>query len=80
MPALSRERDLDQIHFQLQHWQHNLASRVASEAATLDTEVAKLHNYEIDAVRQRLHTAQAEILVGCDIVRDLRRELQEREL
>lgn len=44
-------------HIQLQHWQHNLASRVASEAETLDIEVDKLHDNELDAVRQRLRTA-----------------------
>lgn len=80
MTELSRERHLEQIHTQLQHWQHNLASRVASEAETLDIEVDKLHDNELDAVRQRLRATQAEILAGCDIVRDLRRELQDRRV
>ena len=80
MTELSRERHLEQIHIQLEHWQHNLASRVASEAETLDIEIDNLHDNELEVVRQRLHAAQAEILTGCDIVRDLRRELQDRRV
>lgn len=80
MTELSRERHLEQIHNQLQHWQHNVASRVASEAETLEIEVDKLHDNELEAVPQRLRAAEAEILTGCDIVRDLRRELQDRRV
>ncbi len=80
MTELSRERHLEQIHLQLHHWLHNLASRVANEAETLDIEVDKLHDNELEDVRQRLRAAQAEILAGCDIVRDLRRELQDRRV
>jgi hypothetical protein len=79
MTELSREQHLEQIHLQLQHLQDNLASRVAGEAEALDVEIDKLHDHELEEAQQLLRTAHAEVLAGCDIVRDLRRGLHDRQ-
>lgn len=76
MSELSREHHLEQIHLQLQHFQDNLASRVAGEAEALEVEIDKLHDHELEEAQQRLRSAHAEVLAGCDIIRDLRRQLQ----
>jgi hypothetical protein len=79
MNELSREHHFEQIHLLLQHLQDNLASRVAGEAEALDVEIDKLHDHELEEAQQLLRTAHAEILAGCDTVRDVRRRLQDRQ-
>lgn len=75
---LSREHHLEQIHSQLHNWQDNLPSRIAGETASLDVEIDKLLDRELDEGRQLLHTAHTQVLAACDTVRDLRRRLQDR--
>jgi hypothetical protein len=79
MSEPTRRLQLDQIHTQLKDWQENLARRVAGEAQALDVEVDKLHDRELEEAWQRLRGAHAQILAGCDTIRDLRRRLQDRQ-
>lgn len=74
----ARELQLQQIHTQLAHWQENLAIRVAGEAASFEVEIDKLHDEELETAGRLLRTAHSKILVGCDMLRDLRRQLQDR--
>ena len=74
----AREHQLEQIHTQLVHWQENLATRVAGEAELRDVEIGKLHDNDIKDALRLLPTAHTQILAGCDIMRDLRRKVQER--
>ena len=75
----TRQLQLDQIHTQLEDWQHNLALRVAGEAQALDVEIHKLYDGEVEEAEQRLRSAHTQILAGCDTIRDLRRRLQDRQ-
>jgi hypothetical protein len=44
----------------------------------LELELDKLHDYELDQVWEALRTGLESILAGCDLVRDVRRRLQDR--
>lgn len=74
----AREHQLEQVHTQLVHWQENLANCVAGEAELLDVEIGKLRDDDLEDALRLLHTAHTQILAGCDIVRDLRRKVQQR--
>ena len=74
----ARETQLEQIHTQLVHWQENLASRVVGEAEALDVEIGNLRGDELEDILQMLRTAHSKILAGCDIIRDARRQVQNR--
>jgi hypothetical protein len=69
---------LRSIRLQLEHWQHNLANRVADEAQALELELDKLQDHELDRVLEVLRAGREHVLAGCDAVRDMRRQLQER--
>ena len=75
----ARQHQLEQIHTQLVHWRENLATRVAGEAGSLDVEIGKLRDDELEGVLRLLHAAHSKILASCDIVRDLRRKVQDRD-
>lgn len=78
MAKLSRQEQLRSIRHQLEHWQYNLAARVADEAQALELELDKLHDHELDQAWEALRTGQERVLAGCDALRDLRRRLQDR--
>ena len=74
---MNRKHNLQRIHTQLEYWQENLAKRVAGEAQALAKEVGKLRDPEYDETWQLIQTAHDHILAGTDILRDLRRRLQD---
>lgn len=79
MSGLGREKQLESIHNQLEEWQQNLAVRVAGEAEALDIQLPKLLDEEFDEVWNVLRRALQQVLAGTDMVRDLRRRLQNRD-
>ena len=79
MSEMSRQDQLLGIHTQLEYWQDNLALRVAGEAQALALEIDKLHDRECDEAWQLIQTAHDQVLAGTDILRDLRRRLQDRQ-
>ena len=76
---MNRKDHLQGIHTQLKYWQDNLAKRVAGEAQALANEVGKLRDPEYDETWQLIQTAHDQILAATDILRDLRRRLQDRQ-
>ena len=79
MSELNREAQLQGIQHQLEHWQDNVATRVADEAQALALEIGKLRTHELGEVSDLLRAANDHVLAGTDILRDLRRRLQERQ-
>ena len=79
MSGLGRETQLESIHNQLEEWQQNLAVRVAGEAEALDFQLSKLVDGEFDEVWDVLRNAQQQVLAGTDMLRDIRRRLQNRD-
>ena len=78
MSGLNRQARLQEIQHQLERWKDNLATRVASEAQALALEISKLRDHEIDEVWDLLRSANDQVLAGTDVLRDLRRRLQDR--
>jgi hypothetical protein len=78
MSELNREAQLQGIRRQLEHWQDNIAARVANEARALALEIGKLGDHEFDEVWDLLRAANDQVLAATDILRDLRRRLQDR--
>ena len=76
---MNRKDHLRRIHTQLKYWQDNLATRVAGEAQALAKEVGKLRDPEYDETWQLIQTAHDQILAATDILRDVRRRLQDRQ-
>lgn len=79
MSGLRRDTQLESIHNQLEEWQQNLAVRVAGEAEALAFQLPKLLDGEYDEVWDVLRNAQQQVLAGTDMLRDLRRRLQNRD-
>lgn len=79
MSGLRRDTQLESIRNQLEEWQQNLAVRVAGEAEALDIQLPKLLDGEFDEVWDVLRNAQQQVLAGTDMLRDLRRRLQNRD-
>lgn len=78
MSGLDRESQIKDLQGQLDDWQHNLAVRVAGEARALDVELRKLHDDEFDEVWDVIRAARQQLFAATDMLRDLRRRLQDR--
>ena len=73
------ENQLHRIQMQLENWHDNLATRVAGEARALSDEITRLADQdEINAVETMLRQAHDQIITSCDLLRDLRRRLQDQ--
>lgn len=72
------ETQIHRIQMQLGNWNDNLATRVAGEAQALSDEISKLADQDdVEAVEALVQRAHDQIMTSCDLLRDLRRRLQD---